>query len=164
MNDGGIFDEPDSGSHDADLPPVEPVIATPINKSKKQLVCVADQTGNPLVAKAAYDGNGEMQLLEAYRRPTQQEWQHLSQTGQVVKQGNVVRTNTAVGQTEPSTGWGKPAKIAAAVLGLGAVVGGGFLLIKKARNKNPAEQNPEDFEPFEDDADDDDDGDDGEED
>lgn len=160
MNDGGIFDEPDEGSHDADLPPVEPTIATPIDKSKKHLVCVADNTGNPLVAKAAYDQSGEMQLLEAYRRPTQQEWNHLAKTGQIIKQGATQQPVKKLGETG-STGWSTPAKIAAAVLGLGAVVGGGFFIAKKVRNKNPAEDN--EIEPDEpEDDDDDDDGDDDE--
>lgn len=166
MSDGGIFDEPDEGSHDEELPEVEPTVALPVSvdKSKKQLICVADQTGNPLVATAQYDKSGQLSLLEPYRRPSQKEWLHLTQTGQIVKQGNgSVKVNSTVGQTDPSTepSWKKPVKIAAAVLGIGAVVGGGIWIYKKSRNQNPSEP-PELQEPDEpdDDEDDDDDGDD----
>lgn len=108
ITDGGIFDDPEPVEIDGDelngatanndqssnLPMTHP--------GKTHLICVADQQGQPMIARAVADKNGQLQPIENYRRPTQEEFNKIQSRGQVVKQGQVGE----VAQTQQTGGSG----------------------------------------------------------
>jgi len=57
-----------------------------VKKEVRTLLCVADATGNPMVAYATRLPDGGFSLLEDYRRPTQEEFEKLRKNGKIVSQ------------------------------------------------------------------------------
>ncbi len=166
MLDGGIFDDPEEVEFESDtqapsdyVSPGDPTVVTnlPTQVNKTHLICVADQQGQPMVARCVADKTGQLQPIEEYRRPTQEEWNKLQSKGQVVKQGQ--SNQQSIGEVSAQSG-GFGFTIGKVVLATATLAAGGlgiWYLVKKSKSPDNVNNEIDNEDDIDDDDNDEDD-------